>query len=51
MPDLLWNEESKRVMAIDFERAEIVKAIQRALMPMSPNRKRKRILKAKEVVS
>jgi len=49
MPNLLWNEETKRVMVIDFERAEIVKAIRRALLPMSPNRKRKRTLGAKEV--
>ena len=49
MPNLLWNEETKRVMVIDFERAEIVKAIRRALLPMSPNRKKKRTLGAKEV--
>ena len=49
MPNLLWNEETKRVMVIDFERAEIVKAVRRALSPMSPNRKRKRTLGAKEV--
>ena len=49
MPNLLWNEETKRVMVIDFERAEIMKAIRPALLPMSPNRKRKRTLRAKEV--
>jgi len=48
MPNLQWNEETKRVMVIDFERAEIVKAVRRALLPMSPNRKRKRTLGAKE---
>ena len=49
MPNLLWNTETKRIMVIDFERAEIVKAIRRALLPMSPNRKRKRLCGAKEV--
>ena len=53
MPNLLWNEETKRVMVIDFERAEIVKAqaVRQALAPISPNRKRKRALTsgAKEV--
>ena len=49
MPNLLWNEETKRVMVIDFERAEIVKAVRQALSPMSPNQKRKRTLGAKEV--
>ncbi len=49
MPNLLWNEEMKRVMLIDFERAEIVKTLRQALSPMSPNRKRKRALGAKEV--
>lgn len=48
--NLLWNEETKRIMVIDFERAVIVKATTRqALLPMSPNRKRKRLLGAKEV--
>ena len=51
MPNLLWNEETKRVMVIDFERAEIVKAqaVRQALAPISPNRKRKRAVGAKEV--
>ena len=53
MPNLLWNEETKRIMVIDFERAEIVKAqaVRQALAPISPNRKRKRALTsgAKEI--
>lgn len=55
MPNLLWNEETKRVMVIDFEGAEIVKAkteaVRQVLAPISPNRKRKRALTfgAKEV--
>ena len=55
MPNLLWNEETKRVMVIDFEGAEIVKSkaqtVRQALAPISPNRKRKRALTlgAKEV--
>ena len=49
MPNLLWNKETKRVMVIDFERAEIVKAVRRALLPMSPIRKRKRTLGTKVV--
>ncbi|KAK3173022.1 hypothetical protein OEA41_006350 [Lepraria neglecta] len=49
MPNLLWNEETKRVMVIDFERAEIVKVIRRALLPMLPKGKRKRTLGAKEI--
>lgn len=53
MPNLLWNDETKQVMVIDFERAEIVKAqaVRQALAPISPNRKRKRALTsgAKEV--
>ena len=49
MPNLLWNDETKRVMVIDFERAEIVKAqaVRQALAPISPNRKRKRAVGAK----
>ena len=27
MSNLLWNEETKRVVVIDFERAKILKAI------------------------
>ena len=49
IPNLLWNEETKRVIVIDFERADIVKAIRRALLPMSPNGNRKRTFGAKEV--
>lgn len=49
MPNLLWNKETRRIMVIEFERVEIVKAIRRALLPMSPNRKRKRLCGAKEV--
>ena len=51
MPNLLWNDETKRVMVIDFERAEIIKAqaVRQALAPISPNRKRKRAVGAKEV--
>ena len=50
MPNLLWNEETKRVMVIDFEAAEIVKAqaVRQALAPISPNRKRKRAVVTKE---
>ena len=50
MPNLLWNEETKRVMVIDFEGAEIVKAkaVRQALAPISPNRKRKRAVVTKE---
>ena len=50
MPNVLWNEETKRVMMIDFEEAEIVKtqAVRQALAPISPNRKRKRASGAKE---
>ena len=50
MPNLLWNEETKRVMVIDFEGAEIVKAqaVRQALAPISPNRKRKRAAVTKE---
>ena len=64
MPNVLWNEETKRVMVIDFEEAEIVKTaeivkkevetvkpLRQALEPISPNRKRKRAtLGAKEKV-
>ena len=39
MPKLVWNEEKRRIMVIDFERAEIVEAI----------RKRKRLCGAKKV--
>lgn len=49
MPNLLWNKETKRIMVIDFEGAEIMKAIRRTLLPMSSNGKRKRTLGAKEV--
>ena len=49
MPNLLWNEETERVMVTDFERAEIVKVVRLPLSPISPNRKRKRTLGAKEV--
>ena len=49
MPNLLWNEETKQVMVIDFEQVETVKVIQRALLPMLPNGKRKRTLGAKEI--
>ena len=49
MSNLLWNEETKRVVVIDFERAKIVKAIRPALLPMSPNRKRNQIIGAKEI--
>ena len=55
MPNVLWNEETKRVMVIDFEEAEIVKeagivnTLRQALSPISPNRKRKRALGTKEV--
>jgi serine/threonine protein kinase len=39
--NILWNEETGRVMVIDFERAEV--AEQRAVLGIiSPNRKRKR---------
>ena len=48
-PNILWNKETKRVMVIDFERAKIVKTLREALSSMSPNRRRKRILGAKEV--
>ena len=56
MPNILWNEETKQVMIIDFEEAEIVKTeaetvkpIRQALEPISPNQKRKRAaLGAKE---
>ena len=50
MPNLLWNKETKRIMVIDFERAEIVvKDIQPALLPMSSYQKRKQLCGAKEV--
>ena len=45
--NLLWNEELKRVMVIDFERAQIVKGLRRVLSPCSPNRERKRPRMAK----
>ena len=41
--NLLWNEELKQPMVIDFERVDIVKALTRpALLSMSSNKKRKR---------
>jgi tRNA A-37 threonylcarbamoyl transferase component Bud32 len=39
--NILWNEETGRVMVIDFERAEVVKP-RTVLGVISPNRKRKR---------
>ena len=42
MPNLLWSEEMKRVIVIDFERAYLVKATRPALSSMSPTKKRKR---------
>ena len=36
-------------MIINFEGAEIVENLQEALLPISPNRKRKRALGAKEI--
>ncbi|MCJ1407398.1 hypothetical protein MMC19_001469 [Ptychographa xylographoides] len=49
MPNLLWNKETKRVMMIDFERAEIL-ADRQVLRLISPNTKRKRISWPKESV-
>ena len=42
MPNLLWSEEMKRVIVIDFERANLIKATRQALSSLSPNKKRKR---------
>jgi serine/threonine protein kinase len=40
--NMLWNEEAKEVMMIDFERSQIIK--QRTVLGViSPNRKRKRV--------
>ena len=48
-PNLLWNEETQRVMLIDFERATMIKGLKgaglygtRVLQEISPNKKRKR---------
>ena len=48
-PNVRWNEETKRVMIMDFEGAEIVENIQQALLPIPPIRKSKRALWAKEI--
>lgn len=42
MLNLPWNEETKRVMMINFDRARILKAVRPALLSMSPNRMRGR---------
>ena len=42
MPNLLWSEETKRVMVIDFERAEIVSAVRQTPSAIS-NKKRKQL--------
>ena len=49
MPNVLWNKETKRVMIIEFEGAEIVEKVRQALLPISPNWKRKRALRTKEI--
>ena len=44
MSSVLWNDELKRPMLIDFERARIVQAVTRpALLSLSANKKRKRL--------
>ena len=48
MPNLLWSEEMARVIVIDFERANLVKAPRQALSSLSPNKKRKRSDEAEE---
>jgi len=54
--NLLWNEERKRVMLIDFERAIYIDhdrsrvtaaKDERALQEVSPNKKRKRVMSSK----
>ncbi len=41
--NMLWNEEVRQVMVIDFERAAVPK-LRAVLGVMSPNRKRKRVI-------
>ena len=44
MPNVLWNDELKQPMLIDFERAIIVKAVSRpALLSLATSKKRKRV--------
>jgi len=39
--NMLWNQETGRVMLIDFERSEIIPGLRQPLVQSSPNRKRK----------
>ncbi|KAK4194131.1 hypothetical protein QBC40DRAFT_291318 [Triangularia verruculosa] len=39
-PNMLWNEENRRVMMIDFERAVLGSPARRSLLPKSPKRHR-----------
>lgn len=42
-PNVLWNPEKRRVMLVDFDRAEILKPVH-ILQETSPNRKRKHLI-------
>jgi serine/threonine protein kinase len=42
LPNVLWNTEGRKVMLVDFERAEILKQMP-ILKEISPNRKRKHL--------
>ncbi|RFU31113.1 hypothetical protein B7463_g5223, partial [Scytalidium lignicola] len=49
--NMLWNQETGRVMLIDFERSEILTGFRQALAKSSPNRKRKRFLSEEQILS
>jgi len=48
--NMLWNQETGRVMLIDFERSEMIEGCRQVLSESSPNRKRKRGLSKEQAL-